>query len=309
MQPTDVYVDLPMTQLSVAYHNEELVAEKIFPAIPVDYPTGIYYKWDKSNLRTPPDSSRTGGSKTKEVSQELTSVPYGPLTEHALKARVNKDTVNFAMAPLQPRIKATNLVTEQLLLEKELKLATKLTDATQVTQNVTLSGTAQWSDYTNSDPLPTIQGWTDTIKQNSLKMPNTLVMGYQVWSKLKNHPKLIDRIKYTSKQSLSMDDFAALLNMDPSRVMVAGSEVNQTSEGLADNLQFIWGKNVWLMYVNPTPEIDSVSAGYHLQLSTGRYIDGWYDNDRKSDYVRSTDYYDSKIVCPEAIFGGYSVIA
>lgn len=307
MQPTDVYVDMPMTNLSVAYHNEELVAEQIFPAIPVDYPTGIYYKWDKANLRTPPDTSRTGGSKTKEVSQEMTQVPYGPLTEHALKARVNKDTVQFAMKPLQPRIKATNLVTEQIMLEKELKLATKLLDTAQVTQNATLSGTAQWSDYVNSDPVPVIQGWTDTIKINSLKFPNKMVIGYQVWSKLKNHPKLIERIKYTSKQSVTLDDFANLVGIK--NIVIAGAEVNQAAEGLTDNLQFIWGKNVWLMYVNESPEIDSVSAGYHLQLSTGRYIDGWFDNDRKSDYVRATDYYDSKIVCAEAIFGGYAVIA
>jgi hypothetical protein len=182
-----------------------------------------------------------------------------------------------------------------------------LTDVAQVTQNVTLSGTSQWSDYVNSDPLPAIQSYFDTIKLNGLVTPNTIVMGYQVWSKLKNHPKLINRIQYVTKQALALDDFAALVGVK--NILIGDAVSNTAVEGQTDTLGFVWGKNFWLMYVTEAPAIDTVTAGYHLTLENGRYMDGWYDNDRKADYVRFNDYYDRKIVAPEAIYGVFAAIA
>ena len=303
----DVYVDQVLTSVSVAYKNTNFIADQVFPIVPVKQKTGIYFKFDKSNLQIPVNTKRTGTSQTAQVDYNLSKISYGPLTERALKTPIEKDVKDMAVDPLQPRVKATNLVTEKILLERERDLVTMLTDTSQVTQNVTLSGTSQWSDYVNSDPVPAIQAWADTIQLNALMKPNVFVMGYQVWSKLKNHPKLISRIQYVSKQSLSLDDFAGLIGVD--KVIVGSAVQNTATEGAADSLGFLWGKNAWLMYVTDAPAIDTVTAGYHLTLENGRYIDGWYDTDRKADYVRFNDYYDRKIVATEAIYAGLSVIA
>jgi hypothetical protein len=304
---SDVYVDQILTSVSVAYSNKNFIADNVFPLVPVRQKTGLYFKFDKQNLQIPVDTKRTGTSTTAQVDYNLTKVPYGPLTERALKTPIEKDVQQMAVDPLQPRVKATNLVTEKIMLEKERDLVTMLTDPSQVTQNVTLSGTSQWSDYVNSDPLPAIQSYFDTIKLNGLVTPNVMVMGYQVWSKLKNHPKLIDRIKYTSRDSLTVDEFANLIGVQ--KVLIGDAVSNSALEGQTDTLGFVWGKNFWLMYVTEAPAIDTVTAVYHLTLENGRYIDGWYDNDRKADYVRFNDYYDRKLVATEAIYGVFAAIA
>ncbi len=303
----DVYVDQVLTSVSVAYHNDDLIADQVFPIVPVKQKTGIYFKFDKSNLQVPNNTKRTGSSKTSEVDYNLTKVPYGPLTERALKTGVQKDVQEMAVAPLQPRVKATNLVTEKIMLEKEKDLVTDLTNTAIVTQNVTLSGTGQYSDYVNSDPLPGLQAYYDTIQQNSLKLPNLGVMGYQVWSKLKNHPKLIDRIKYTMAKQLSLEMASELLGVK--RLLVGSGVYNSAAEGLTDTLSYIWGKNIILMYVTDAPAIDTVTAGYHLTLDGGRYVDGWYDQDRKTEYIRFNDYYTRVVVASEAIYGVYAAIA
>jgi hypothetical protein len=307
LSTSDVYVDQVLTSVSVAYANKSFIADQVFPVINVKNKTGVYFKYDKANLQIPANTKRTGTSTTAQVDFNLTKVAYGPLTERALKTPIEKDVQEMAVDPLAPRVKATNLVTEKIMLEKERDLVTMLTDTSQVTQNVTLSGTSQWSDYVNSDPVPMIQSWKDSIQLNGLVTPNTLVLGYQVWSKLMNHPKLISRIQYVSKQSVSLDDFANLIGVE--RVLIGNAVQNTAAEGAADSLGFLWGKNAFLMYVAPTPSIDTVTAGYHLTLENGRYIDGWYDQDRKADYVRFNDYYDRKIVATEAIYAGLAVIA
>jgi hypothetical protein len=121
---SDVYVDQVLTSVSVAYNNKNFIADQVFPLVPVKQKTGVYFKFDKSNLQIPVDTKRTGTALTAQVDYNLTKVSYGPLTERALKTPIEKDVAEMAVDPLQPRVKATNLVTEKIMLEKERDLVT-----------------------------------------------------------------------------------------------------------------------------------------------------------------------------------------
>jgi hypothetical protein len=58
------------------------------------------------------------------------------------------------------------------------------------------SGTAQWSDYTNSKPTEDIQAGQEAIAKNSGVRANTLVLGFSVFSKLlRNHPRIVERVQ------------------------------------------------------------------------------------------------------------------
>ena len=208
----DVYVDPLLTNLSVAYRNEEFIADQIFPRIDVDKKSGFYFTFNKENLRKS-DSRRTGYARANRVDNALTKTPYGPLVEHSLEHFIEDDVIEQYDDPFDPRRNATNLLTEKLAIENEDDLATSLANTSVVTQNATLSGTAQWSDYTNSNPFQNIQTGLNAIQGNALKKANVAFMGYEVWAQIKHHPDLLDRIKYTNKGVLTEEILAELLGV------------------------------------------------------------------------------------------------
>jgi hypothetical protein len=94
-------------------------------------------------------------------------------------------------------------------------------------------------------------------------MPNTLVLGYQTYRKLKHHPDIIDRLKYTTPGApVTMGLLAALFDVE--RVFVAKAIKNTSREGATASYSFTHGKHAWLGYVAPRPSLLEATAGVHF---------------------------------------------
>ena len=292
-----VRVDPLLTSISVAYKNAEYVAEQILPVIKSKKVSGKYYKYDKANLR-PVDSLRGMGTEAKEVGFGVEqSTPYVCL-DHALKEIVPDELKDQAETPMNPEIDAAENVTEKLLIEKELALATYMANTANLTNNTTLTTTDQWSDYENSDPIDDIETGVESVRSKILRAANTLVLGQQTWNKLKHHPDLIERIKYSGFGKMSLGALADLLDLD--RVIVAAAGYVGTNEGQTETLSYIWGKHAWLIYVTKKPGIKKVSFGYHFNHK--KSADKWYDKGREGVWVRVHDFFTREIVTVDAAY-------
>ncbi len=297
---SSVYTDQILTNISVAYRNAEYIAETLAPVIFVPKRTGLYFVYDKANLRVENDV-RTGKAGTPVVDFGLTKSSYGPLTEHALKSGIEKDEMDEYSDPYDPMTDHTNTVSDRLLLNKEYALSTTMSSTAVITQNVTKSGTGQWSDYANSDPFTDIQTGIDNVVKQGVMRPNTLVLSYPVWSKLKNHPDLIERIKYTNASgTLTTDALATLFDLD--QVIIGKAVYNTAREGQTSSLDYVWGKNAWVMYIPNAPALRSLASFYTLVLQNGRYVDRWFEYDNKVTWVRGNDYYNQKLIAVEGVY-------
>ena len=193
---------------------------------------------------------------------------------------------------------ASENVTERLLVEREYDLATYMQNTSNLTNNTTLSGTDQWSDYANSDPFDDIETGIESVRSKIFRGANTLVLGQQVWNKLKHHPDLIDRIKYGGFGKMSLKALADLLDLEEVIVGAAGRETAQ--EGQTSSLDYIWGKNAWLIYKTKRPGIKQVSFGYHFQFK--KRADKWYDKGREGTFVRVKDFYTREVLTVDAAY-------
>lgn len=288
-----------LTNVSVRYNNAAYIADQVFPVLSVPKRSGNYFVYDKENLRAPVETRRSGLARANRVDFSVTKASYGPLTERSLEQGVDQDLLDEASDPLAPLTDATMNVSDKILLQREQDLASDLFSTSVVTNNTTLSGTSQWDKYTTSNPLLDIQAAINSMKQNTVS-PNTLVMGYSVWTQLINHPIFQDRIKYSQLGVLTLELAARLFNV--SRIIVGETVVNTAVEGQTDSLGYVWGKSVALLYISPTPGIRQVSAGYHVTLTGKKYVDNWYEQAVKGYFVRANDYYDRKIIAQEAIY-------
>ncbi len=300
MKPTkaDVYVDPVLTNISVAYKNEDYISEKILPLVKVAKDSGFYFKYDKSKFR-PVNDERALGTRAGRVGYGLVKDTYGPIIEHALEQDVPDEIVEQADNPLEPKFDATENVTERILIAKERSLAVKMADTSVLTQNVTLSGTSQWSDYANSNPISDVKTAKQTIHASIFREPNTLVLGKPVFDKLIEHPDIIDRIKYSALGVATTDLLARLFGVN--NVLVAGAGYNTAKEGQTDAMAYIWGKHAWLLYIEPTPGIRKVSFGYTFYTKP-RQVESWYEQWVKATIIRVSDSYEQKFVATEAAY-------
>lgn len=310
---SDVYVDEALTNLSVAYQNPMFISDLVAPNINLRKQSDRYYIYDagKEAFR-PSTDTRDPGTATKEIEFTLSNDTYF-CNDHALMAVVPDEERENADPPLQPSIDRTEFLRSKIDLNKEIELADKLTSTTVITQNTTLSGTAMWSDQT-SDPVSAVEDKKGVIMSAVQAMPNTLILGYEVYSKLRNHSKIISRISYIGKPSAVTAEALAQI-FDVERVLVARAFKNTAASGQTASMSYVWGKNAILCFTPKRSAIKQIGlastfswAGAPGSLS-GHRVDMWRDEKRKADVIRVQRYYDQKIIAPQAAFLWKNAIA
>ena len=305
-----VHVDQALTQVSIAYRNAQLVADQIFPTVPVTKQSNKYFLYSKDNFRVF-DDARRPGARANEIDWTLSTDTYFA-EGHALAQALPDELRANADQAIDVDVDTTETLTDLLYLQREVAVAAKATDSTVVTQSTTLSGTNQWSDYTNSDPIKAIEDQKPTIQKQIGQVPNSMLVSYPVFLALRSHPKVLDRFKYTQVAVLQAEHLRAVFNVD--NFFIGAAVKNTAKEGAADSLDYVWGKNALLFFKPPSPGRRVVSLGYEFTWLFGANTSGFLvkryrDESRTSDIVEVQRYYDAKVVAPSAAYLWLSAVA
>lgn len=276
-------IDPILTTVAQGYRNANFIGSTLFPAVPVDQRGGKIVAFGKEDFmiyRT----ARAPGTNTPRVQFGYSSSSYA-LEQHALEGQVPFEQMQDARQV--PGIDQGQLAVRKvqniigLRLEKaQADLAT--TAANYPTGNkTTLSGTAQWSDYTNSNPSAAIETAKDAIRAKIGLRPNVVVLGAAVFSTLRQHPAIIDRIKYTGRDVVTTELLAALWGVD--RVVV-GDAVYASDAGTFSD---VWGKFVVVAYTDTTGLMDMgvPTFGYSYQLRGYPVVERPYEDRNAKSWI------------------------
>ena len=295
---------LELTDEKRRYHVDNMVV--MGTTLNVPDLTGVAFKLDESHLTAPVSSERTGFARANRVNFNLTNVAYGPLREHSLEIGVTDLIKRVYKNPLQPETNATNVVTSKLLIEKEIAVRDQLTTAANYgsANKTTLSGTSQF-DNAASDPVAVATAARRAIKLGSGNDANVVVMNPDVRDALRNNAAVKARIQYAAELTREELDaqIADLLGVD--RIIVASAVTSNQAEGSTTDgtKSFIWGDDMLFAYVTEAPMLENLSLGYLLRLdpaqtisnsdgsSTFVGVDKWYEQARKSTFIRANDFY------------------
>ena len=271
-----VHVNAPLTQLSLGYHPQGMVAEQVFPVISVAHESDLYYHWDKGESfrvgRSDGTASlRADRTAAKRLNFGATLDSY-QAQEYALEDSISDREAANQDTPLQLAASKIRRLQDLVLLDYEIRVATIATTTTNYasTNFATLSGASQWNN-SGFASLGTTGAGHSVIATNIFTgknavraatgglVPNTIVIPYAVAMVIANDPGLIDLIKYTRSDLLVEDLLPPVLwGM---KVLIPRAEYTAGVEGEAVTLTDVWGKNVVLCYVNPNPGLDSLTFG------------------------------------------------
>lgn len=295
---SDVVVDPVLSNVSKAYSNEMYVADMLFPGFKVTKESGKYYQYDRAKFRRN-ITRRAAGAKANEVEYGLSTASY-TTEDHALKEKTPFEIIRQADSALNPEMDATENITEQLLIDKEMALASSMADTSVITtSNITLSGTDQWSDFTNSDPIDDVRTGMVAVQKQIGRKPNTMILSKLTYDKLIDHPAIVERVKYSLGAAVTPDLLARIF--DVGRVLVAEAIKNTATEGASDSMDYIWGKHAWLAYITPTARLRSITLGFTFKWED-RKVKKWDDEDAEARFIRVNENYVQKFVAEEAAY-------
>jgi hypothetical protein len=282
-------VDPVLTSAAQGYTNNDFVGMALFPAVPVAARGGKITQFGKEDFMLYA-TGRSPGENTKRVTFGYAGLPYS-LESHSLEGLLPIETAQEAETV--PGIDMSTITirgTQNIIglrLEKQQADVARNAAAYAAGNKITLAGTSQWSDFTGtSDPVAVIEAGKEAVRKKVGKRANTAIIGAAVFSALKQHPKILDRMKYTGRDVATAELLASFFDLD--RVLV-GDAVYANDDGeFAD----VWGKDVVLAYTEVGTQKDKgkPSYGYTYQLGGYPVVEQpYYDRNTKSWVFPVTD--------------------
>lgn len=299
---SDVHVDAALTQLAIDWGAQQYVWDQFAPVVPVDKQSDKYYIFDKDALRrdeavaprAPGTLAGRGGYKLSTDSYFCTNWAWGKqITD---ETRQNADPV----LRLSMDQKAAGYTTEVVNRRIEIQQASEIftasvwgTDITGVTSNPSSTQAVQW-DRAESTPIEDIRARADAIQLATGYRPNRLGLGRQVYSKLQDHPDLLDRMSTATTRAMKLALLAELFEVE--QVVIGQASYNTAAQEAAASNSFVHGKHALLYYVPNMPAIDVPSAMYSFRWGP-RSVLNYRDAPAgvKADVVETHDYVGFKV--------------
>jgi len=274
MSTTAFQVNPELSAVAIGFKNPDvtLIADIVLPRITKGGKKFAYTKYTAADAYTIP-STKVGRKSDPTMVDFGGTLIYDECVDWGLDDLVPNDEIKAWEAmpkpatggPVSPLVKSTKLLTSLVQLDREQRVANLVFNAGSYsgTQQATLSGTSQWSDYTNSNPLTALM----TALDSCIVRPNKLVLGQATWTGLRQHPKIVQAI-YGSAASagvVSKEALASLLEID--EVIVGAGFVNTATKGQTATYNRLWGKHAALIYVSKdAADADQPTFGFTAQF-------------------------------------------
>ena len=307
--PGSVHADGFLTDVSVAFvqSSTSFIADRVFPRVPVQKQSDKVPTYSQADFLRDEAQKRQAGDSAVRVGYRTGSTSY-IADEWALAHPIDDQVRANADAPYQPEQDGTEFLTQKMMIKREVEFVTNFFTTgnlwTGSSDGADLVGGTDFTRWSNaaSTPIEDVDSKKNRVKAASGFMPNKLVVGAEVWTDLKNHPDIVDRVKHTSSDAVSKQLVAQLMEVD--EVLVASAVRNTAGEGLAHSGSFIAGDDALLVYAAPSPSLMTPSGGYTFVWSgligsnQGQVIETYRDEDAVSDIVRIRAAWAQKRIAP-----------
>lgn len=265
-----------LTAIATMYRNRSLIADNVLPRVTVGKQAFKYFAHTLADGFTIPDTKVARASAPNRVEFTATETTSATV-DYALDDAIPMEDIENASPGMDPQAKAVEYITNLIGLDREVRTSGLVFNASNyaAANKATLSGTSQWSDFANSDPISAILTALDSMVMRG----NIAVMGQAVWTKLSTHPKLVKAFYGTSADTgIVTRDFVAQL-FELEAIYVGQAWLNTAKKGQTASLSRAWGKHFALLYRDSLATADrGTTYGFTAQFG-GRIAGSFEDKD------------------------------
>ena len=267
-EETDLHVDQFLTNMSVKYMNEELIADKVLPIVSVNKRSNKYPVYRKRDGFRLVDASIGPKSQANEMDWEVGSDNYS-VNDYALADYVPLEDIDNADVPLMPRADTNDIINEWLRLGREVRVAKLIFNGGTYPDGnkKDLSAATQWG-ADGDNPIDDVQ----TAVERCFMRANKLVFGHEAWIKFRALPEVLDAVKSSSRMQdnpgglATRMEIAELFEVD--EVLVGRAWVDNGKRGKAADFKRAWANHMAALHVRAGAGLRTVTFGKSFMEQT-----------------------------------------
>lgn len=254
--PAPFVIQPDLTAIALEYKNRAFIADAVLPRATVAKQDFKYFQFTKDEPYTIPDTKVGRRSPPNQVERTAAEATASTV-DYALDDSVPMEDIENAPPYFDPRARAAEYISGLIALDREQRVSAAVFAAANyaAANKSTLSGTSQWSDFANSNPVDAILNAVDAC----LVRPNIMVLGRAVYTKLITHPKILSATFGPGGTSGLANQQKLADIFDMQAVYVGEAFYNTAKKGQTAAFARLWGKHAALLVQPGSP-----SAGTDL---------------------------------------------
>lgn len=266
-----------LTNMALSYYQNSAnyFAKAIFPICPVQLSSDNYYIFSKEDLLRDNWTRKPAYGKVAPAVVSESTGTYNCTVDQMIMGidQIRQTDLQRRMGPSirDPKQQRTKTIAEQANIHQDVQFANSFFKSG--VWNNEWSGVAaspsgkqfiKFSDD-NSEPIKFVDERKTAMHESTGRTPNRLALGANVFNALKEHPAILERVKYggstANPASVTEKVLAELFGVE--KLVVLKSIYNKANMGEDENMSFIGDPNAFMLaYATNSPAVDEPSAGY-----------------------------------------------
>ncbi len=264
-------IDPVLSGIAQGYRHAQRVGNVLFPRIDVTQRGGHVIEFGRESFFDY-KARRAPGADAMNIQFGYEGRPY-VLDQYSLDIPIAREHAEEAEVPgVDLGKRAVNTAMDTLTLTLEIEQAALASNPASygVTNRLALTGGDRW-DVDTSDPARDIELAKDQVRTTCGVEPNRMVIGKKGFTALKNHPRIVERFKYTTAESITAKMLAGLFDLDE---LAVGKATYVDSTAADAPFREAWGNIAALAYV-PTQDaaLEQPSFGYTYTLKGHPFVE------------------------------------
>lgn len=264
-------IDPVLSGIAQGYRHAQRVGHILFPRIDVPQRGGSVIEFGRESFFNY-KARRAPGADAMNIQFGYEGKPYS-LDQYSLDVPVPREHAEEAEVPgIDLGKRAVNTAMDTLTLTLEIEQAELAGNPASyaIANRLALTGGDRWDSET-SDPVADVEAAKDQVRTTCGIEPNRMVVDSKGFTALKNHPKIIERFKYTTSDSITAKMLAGLFDLEELGVGKT-TYVDSTDPGAP--FREAWGNIAALAYV-PTQDaaLEQPSFGYTYTLKGHPFVE------------------------------------
>lgn len=284
MTASQFHVDVPLTNLTVAQlqSDENFIADKVFPNVPVDKQSDKYYVWPRGQFNRVGDVKKLApGVESETITMQVSQDNYFAEV-YALGMEFTEQMLANVDTQLNVRLAGSTMLATRMRLKREIDWINTYfapgvwtTQYTGVASAPNASQFIQWNDYGTSTPIQNVTNAKTALYLASGGAASysdlVAVMTQDVYDVLVNHPDILGRLNggstVTNTALVTQAKLAEVLGV--SEILIPRAIQNTAKEGLSDVHGFVATKRFAIFARPKAPGLMVPASGYNFTWNAG----------------------------------------
>lgn len=262
----DLHVDQLLSQIALNYRPEGMIADQIFPIVPVMKESDSYPVFNRGEAFAIEKTTRSRGTEANRVTRSVSSAQYIVKNYALAQDTPIEDRANMDAAwQFELEAGAVRYLQDKLMLDwdrRALSLAVANVGTTFLTGS-------SWAAAANAgDPVSIIWQMMEQVKATTAKQPNSLIFGWQAYNYLRRNVNIRNFVNGLNNGQGAVTRAGIQNAFEVERLLVAEAFYNPANENKAATFSTTFPKDAVMAYYAPlTPSREQPSFGYSFRWS------------------------------------------